>query len=85
MRKVTCSVLQSQTLAASPYVSSDGNSVEESAVVLDEVIDTTGFYAMRERPCLVRLPTWPEITYILLHTLEIHRDKAYPSSKSFAF
>ena len=41
MRKTTCSLLQSQTLAASSYVSADGSSVEESDVDLDEVISTT--------------------------------------------
>ena len=76
MRKVSCSVLQSQALAVSSYVSADGSSVEESAVDLDEVIGTTDFYAIRERPCRVRVSTWPEITYSFLHTLDIHRDKS---------
>ena len=53
---MSCSALQSQTLAASSYVPADGSSVEESVVDLDEVIGTTDFYAMRERPCLVRVP-----------------------------
>ena len=46
MKKVFCSVLQSQTLVASSYVSANGSSVEESVVDLDEVTSTTDFYAM---------------------------------------
>ena len=46
MKKVSCSVLQSQALAASSYVSADDSSVEESDVDLDEVLGTTDFYAV---------------------------------------
>ena len=53
MKKVSCSVLQSQALAASSYVSADDSRVEESDVDLDEVIGTTDFYEMRKRPCLL--------------------------------
>ena len=69
MRKVTCSVLQSQTFAASSYVSADGSSVEESDVDLDEVISTTDFYAVKRTPPCACTSLASDMLYLCIHLI----------------